>query len=270
MAGRKPSGSRFKRAFIIAAAALGIGGGTIALDNLPKNPDTDTTAITTVGYGTEAAGINISPSDQFWKHTLSFKSEEQRADEMQQAARTGDSWRVQALLDHGISPQSQTAIDAMTTAVFTGHNDVFLTLMKNGVDPTANNNDALVWAVRGGNVDAALRLMNYGADANAQDGLPLLVAALNNDEGMASILIGRGADASAQNSAALRMATDLGNTAVADILTANGASLTPPPPVVDNTGYLNNGGLNFSGDEFFGGQRIGPFSPWQYRNPGPF
>ncbi|MDE1151299.1 MAG: ankyrin repeat domain-containing protein [Micavibrio sp.] len=269
MAGRKPSGSRFKRAFIIAAAALGLGGGTLTLDNLPKNPDTGTTAITTVGYGTEAAGINISPSDQFWKHTLSLKSDAQRADEMQQAAAAGDSWRIQALFDHGVSPQSQTAIDAMTTAAFTGHTDAFMTMMKNGVEPTANDNDALMWAVRGGNVDIALRLMNYGADVNARDGQALVIAALNNDQSMTDILLGRGADATLQNSAALRMATDLGNTGIADALTARGASLTPPP-AVDNSSYLTNGGLNINGDDMFGSPRMGPFSPWQFRTPGPF
>ena len=270
MAGRKPSGSRFKRAFVIAAAFLGLGAGTKTLDKHPKKTDTDTTPSTTRGTRLQAAGINVSPSDQFWKHTLSFKTDQQRADEMQAAASSGDSWRVQALFEHGVSPNSSTAIDALTTAAFMGHSDVVMTMMKNGVDPTANNNDALIWAVRGGNVDVALRLMNLGADANAQNGDALVIAAMRGDQGMTDILLGRGADATAQDSYAYRIALDNGYTDIANSLSAKGASIAPVQPTTPDPGFTSGadpiGGLNLYGSTPF----FKPMQPFKWTNPGPF
>ena len=264
MAGRKPSGSRFKRAFLIAAAVLGLGSTGVVLDHLPKNTATDTQTISTIGDH----GINISPSDQLWKHTLSMKSQDQRNDEMVMAAMTGDSWRVQALFEHGVSPRSATAATALNEAAFFGNADVVQVMMKNGVDPTMGDSEALLQAVRGGRTDIALQLMNYGAQANAQNSEALVLTAMSGDEFMTAVLIGRGADATAQNSFALQVATTFGNTTTAEILANAGATLTPPPALtIDNsifstpdvTGYTLDG---LSTDGFK------PFSPWRYR-PGP-
>jgi len=258
MAGRKPSGSRFKRAFLAAAAALGLVSGGAVLDHLPKNPATDTQTISTIGDH----GINISPSDQFWKHTLSMKSEQQRYDELQAAAISGDSWRVQALFEHGVKPLSAATSQALNDAAFFGNADVVRVMMQNGVDPTAGDSEALLSAIRGGQTDIALTLMNYGAQASAQNSEALTIAAMRGDDFMTAVLLARGADATAQNSFALQVATDLGNTGVASQLQAAGATLTPPAVSNDSTLLSPDSGFGLDGFT------PSPFSTWQFR-PGP-
>jgi len=132
MTGRKPTTSRFKRAFLVAAAALGIGGAAVALENLPKDPATDT----------QVASINVSPSDQMWKQTLPMKSDQAKAAELTTAAASGDSWRVKALLGSGVSPTSDAA--------YNGDYAMVQTLLERGADPRANNNLALTTAQENG------------------------------------------------------------------------------------------------------------------------
>ena len=215
MKGRKPQTSRLKRAFVLAATILGFGAGVATLDNLPKNPVTDTQTISTINVGQwDQAGINISPSDQLWKHTLSMRSDDARSAAMMQAAQSGDSWRVQALFDNGMNARSGAANDALTAAAYAGHMDVFNVMMRNGVEPTANDNAALVAAVAGGNNGIAYRLMDYGARADAQNNEALLTAAFRGDNSLVQALLQNGADPSARDGAALKYAETLGYTDV--------------------------------------------------------
>ena len=99
VAPRKPFGSRLRKAFIVAAAALGIGGGVMTMDNLPKNPQTDTQTVTSYNVGQyNQYGYNISPSDPLWKQTINMRSDYQKHDDLMTAAATGTSWSVPALL----------------------------------------------------------------------------------------------------------------------------------------------------------------------------
>lgn len=245
MKGKKPATSRLKRAFIIAATALGIGGGTAVLDNLPKDPMTDTQTI--------SMGVNVSPTDQVWKHTLGMRTQDARDQAMLQAAYSGDSWRTQALFNSGIDGRSAVATEALAAAAWAGHSDVVEVMLKNGVDPTANDSAALISAIRGGNDGIALRMLMLGARADAQNNEGLLLAAFSGNNSMVQTLLLYGADASAHDNAALSYAQTFGYTDVATTLQnaidAKTSTQTGP--------YLADDGASPS-----------PFSPWNYRGPG--
>lgn len=260
MKGRKPTTSKFKRAFIIAAAALGIGGATVTLDNVPKDPVTDTAIV--LNEGTYAqTGINISPSDQLWKQTLSMRSQSGIEAELMAAATSGDSWRVQAIFDNGaVSGRSGIATDALAQAAYFGHADVVKTLLSNSVDPTANDGAAMLAAVRGGQTEIAIQLMDLGARVDAQNNEALLLASFRGDYYMVYTLLDRGADPRANDGAALTYAQMFGYEGVASMLqtsidTKNAIDLqanTLQPPA-------------FSSD--LEGP-VSPFTNWQYRGPG--
>lgn len=262
VAPRKPFGSRLRKAFIVAAAALGIGGGVMTMDNLPKNPETDTQTVTTYNVGQyNQYGYNISPSDQMWKQTINMRSDYQNTVDLMNAAQSGDSWRVQALLDKGaFKINSQDSSDALATAAFWGHNDVVSVFLRNGEDPTANDSQALVSALRGSNMQIAERLMGYGAQAGAMNNHGLMVASELNNAYMAQVLINNGADATANDSAAFRNAKAMGYDAVADVLKAAGATdgteVEPLPSFNSNYMLFGNNG-----------SATGPFSIWNYGGP---
>lgn len=246
MKGRKPTVSRLKRAFIIAATVFGIGGGTAVLDNLPKDPMTDTQTI--------SMGVNVSPSDQMWKHTLSMRSQDARDAAFMQAAQSGDSWRAQALFDAGINGRSGIAVDALSAAAYAGHSDVVDVMLRNGVDPTANDSAALVSAIRGGNDGIALRMLALGARADAQNNEALLLAAFSGNNSMVQTLLAYGADAAAHDSAALNYAQAFGYTDVAATLQT---AIDAKAPAQTGPYLADDGGASPS-----------PFSPWNYRGPG--
>jgi ankyrin repeat protein len=258
VAPRKPFGSRLRRAFIVAAAALGIGGGVMTMDNLPKNPQTDTQTVTTYNAGQyNQYGYNISPSDQMWKQTINMRSDYQNTVDLMNAAQSGDSWRVQALIDKGaFKVNSQDGIDALATAAYNGHADVVKTLLSNGIDPTANDSQALISALSGGQMDIAVRLLNYGAQASAQNSYGLTIAVDRGDAYMAQVLINYGADATANNSSAYKQAQSYGFDTVAGVLKDAGATEAAPLP-------------SYNYDFLFGntGPATGPFSIWNYGGP---
>lgn len=248
MKGRKPQASRFKRAFVVAAALLGLGTGAATLNTLPKDPVTDTQSITTIHKGQwNQKGINISPSDQIWKHTLSMKSEDARANDMVAAARNGDSWRVAALLENGVSPQSRTASEALWAASYHGQLDVVNVLLDKGVDPAAYDSEALLVSVRTGQTAVAYRLLDAGAQANAQSSDALVFAAYHGDNAMVQALLDKGADPTAQDKAALKLAQDSGYDDVATT--------------------IQNAIDNWTGPAAPDDGMAGPLTGWNYRGP---
>ncbi len=259
---RKPFGSRMRRAFIVAAAALGIGGGVATLDNLPKNPQTDTQTVTSYNVGQyNQSGYNISPSDQMWKQTINMRSDYQNTVDLMNAARDGDSWKVQALIDKGaVKVNSQDGIDALATAAYWGHNDVVSVFLRNGADPTANDSQSLISALQGGQMSIAERLIGYGAQASAQNNRGLMIAAETGNSYMAQTLILFGADATADNSAALKQAQAYGFENVASVLKAAGATdgteVAPLPSFSSSYMLFGNNG-----------SATGPFSIWNYGGP---
>jgi hypothetical protein len=156
MKGRKPGTSRFRRAFLVAAAAIGITAGGAGLDNLPKDPVLDT-HITFQAGTPEQYGYNISPVDQMWKHTLGMKSAAQRDIDLIAAARAGDSWRVRVLATQGIDAEAAGA-QALVAAAGAGHADVVDALMKAGVKADAQNGAAFR-AAREGHHAAAVDIL---------------------------------------------------------------------------------------------------------------
>ncbi len=260
MKGRKPTTSKFKRAFIIAAAALGFGAGTVTLDSIPKDPVTDTQIVMNQG-SYDQAGINISPSDQMWKHTLSMRSQSGIEGELMTAAASGDSWRVQAIFDNGaVSGRSGIAADALAQAAYFGHADVVKTLMHNSVDPTANDGAALLAAIRGGNTAIAIDMMDLGVRADVQNNEALLLASFKGDYFMVYTLLERGADARSNDGAALTYANTFGYDGVA-LLLQNSIDAKNAAELQANTFQPPAFSSDLDGT-------TSPFPNWQYRGPG--
>lgn len=226
MKGRKPGISRFRRAFLVAAAALGITAGSTGLDNLPKDPVTDTHITFQTGTA-DQYGYNISPIDQMWKHTLAVKSDAQLAGDLLAAAQGGDSWRIRALVQHGIDIDVAGA-NALAAGAGAGHADVVDALLKAGVKADAQVNAALIAAAKNNHGAVALQLLEAGADASARGSDALISAAENGNDPLARALLARGAKAGAQNGMALQAALDAGHADVADTLLSAKQTVSVP------------------------------------------
>lgn len=261
MKGRKPTTSKFRRAFVIAAAVLGFGAGTATLDNIPKDPVTDTAIVLNDGAYNQT-GINISPSDQLWKQTLSMRSQTSIESELMAAASSGDSWRVQAIFDNGaVSGRSGIATDALSQAAYFGHADVVKTLLSNSVDPTANDGAAMLAAIRGGNSEIAIQLMDLGVRADVQNNEALLLASFRGDYYMVYTLLDRGADPRSNDATSLTYAKMFGYDGVASMLQTS----------IDTKNAIDLQANTYSPSSSFGTLPDGtqsPFPNWQYRGPG--
>lgn len=216
MKGRKPGISRFRRAFLVAAAAIGLTTGSVGIDNLPKDPVTDT-HITFQTGSADQYGYNISPIDQMWKHTLAMKSEAQRDLDLLAAAQDGDSWRIRALVEHGINTETAGA-SALAAGAGAGHADVVDALLKAGVKADAQVNAALIAAAKNNHSMIALTLLENGAYAGARGSDALISAAENGNDVLVRALLARGADANAQDGMPLQAAIQGGHADVADAL----------------------------------------------------
>lgn len=262
MKGRKPATSRFRKAFMAAATILTLGTGSVTLDNLPKDPVTDTHTVVTFNIGTENQyGYNISPIDQFWKHTLSMKSEEQMNAALLSAAAEADSWRTRALIEQGMD-MAKYGDRAMVVAAGNGANDVIKALLEANVSASGANSAALIAAAEGNHTEAALTLIKAGANSAAQSSAALIAAAGHGNTVLVQALLNDGAAADAQNNAALIAAVTGGHAPVADaLLDAQKTVLTTvpyAPPVYD---FDNIGMSAFDyNNPFHTTPRIGPFS----------
>lgn len=233
MKGRKPRPSRFRKAFMAAAAILTLSTGTVTLDNLPKDPVTDTQSVVTFNVGAEDQyGYNISPVDQFWKHTLSLKSEDQMNAALLSAAAEADSWRTRALIQQGLD-MVKYGDRAMVVAAGAGGDDVIKALLEAGVSPSSV---ALMAAAENNHTQAALTLLAAGANGAAESSTALISAAGHGNTTLVEALLADGARADAQNNAALMAAITGGHSGVADmLLSAEKTVMVPmaPPPVYD-------------------------------------
>lgn len=240
MKGRKPSRSRFTRGFLALVAALGLGSAGMGLDNLPKDPDSDTQKVSTFRTDGGLAGYNISPSDQFWKVTLGAKSAEQKADFLIDAARTGDSWRVAVLLENGVSPQSSEAVRALNIAAWRGDADVVKALLDGGVYAGADQSLALRWAAEAGHTGIMQQLINRGADVTAADNDALMQAAARGQTAAVRLILQQqswydydefsgafnaAANPNAQNGRALELAAAGGHFGAVQALIEHGANV---------------------------------------------
>lgn len=259
MKGRKPGISRFRRAFLVAATAIGLTTGSVGIDNLPKDPVTDT-HITFQTGSADQYGYNISPIDQMWKHTLVMKSDAQRDLDLLAAAQDGDSWRIRALAEHGINTEVAGA-RALAAGAGAGHADVVDALLKAGVKADAHVNAALVAAAKNNHAAIALTLLENGALASARGSDALISAAENGNDALARALIARGADANAQDGMALQAAIQGGHADVADTLLSATRTVAVSIPVAPDYSIWT-GAKPF--DQHISPNRFGPppfFSP---------
>jgi|GEM_PF-1273035 len=262
MKGRKPAASRFRKAFMAAAAVFALGTGSVTLDNLPKDPATDTHTIATFNVGTENQyGYNISPIDQFWKHTLSMRSEAQMNAALLSAAAEADSWRTRALIEQGLD-MVKYGDRAMIVAAAGGANDVVKVLLDAGVSASAQSSAALLAAAEGNHTEAALTLIKAGAHSAAQNSAALVAAAGHGNTTLVRALLNDGAAADAQDNAALLAAVTGGHTQIAEaLLTAQKTVLTAVPyaPPVYDFDHLGMSTVDYN-NPFHTTPRAGPFS----------
>lgn len=260
MTGRKPFKSRFRRAFLAVVAAVGMGTSGLVLDSLPKNPDTDTQKVSTFQTQSGQKGYNISPSDQFWKHTLGLKTGDQKDDALVAAAKAGDSWRAQALFEHGTSATTPAAEQALAIAAYRGDADVVKVMLKNGVDAGARESLALRAASANGNVAVMQQLINAGANVAAKDNEALVLAVgsgntaavglilqqvqfLPDEDFLASAAMSApAADVNTGNGLPLELAVIGGNTAMAQLLIDNGANVNAKDGVALGLAVLEGNG----------------------------
>jgi len=217
--GHKPQSSRLRRAFVAACTFLGAGIGSVGIEQLPKDPVTDTQKISTFREGTsEQFGFNISPVDQLWKASLSLRSEGDLFKDFYAAARQGDSWRIRAMIDH--APMSGLADpvvykgllqESLVAAAMGGYSDVMALLLDQGADPNASRGEAILASIHKGGFDAVKLLVEHNGDPNIANGAPLWAAALVNDDKIGQLLIERGADPMAHGAAPIRYAAEREN-----------------------------------------------------------
>ena len=254
----RPFRSRFHRAFLAVVAAVGMGTTGLVLDNLPKNPDTDTQKVSTFETRSGLQGYNISPSDQFWKHTLGLKSADQKDDALIAAARAGDSWRAQALFEHGADATGAAATQALAIAAWRGDADVVKVMLKNGVNAGARESLALRAASAEGNTAVMRQLINAGADVSARDNEALVLAVGNGNLDAVRLILQQAApdedflnpasqatpaaDVNAGNGLPLELAVISGNTAMAQMLIDNGANVNVKDGVALNIAVLEGDG----------------------------
>ena len=262
MKGRKPAASRFRKAFMAAAAILTLSTGSVTLDNLPKDPATDTQTIVTFNIGAEDQyGYNISPVDQLWKHTLSMKSEDQMNAALLSAAAEADSWRTRALIEQGMD-MVKYGDRAMVVAAGSGANDVVKVLLGADVSASAQNSAALIAAAEGNHTEVALTLIKAGANSAAQSSAALVAAAGHGNTVLVQAMLNDGARADAQNNAALMAAIIGGHTQVADaLLDAQKTVMTTVPyaPPVYDFDQIGMSTFDYN-NPFNHTPRVGPFS----------
>ncbi len=237
MKGKKPQGSKLRKAFIAATAAMGVFGLGTLTTTLPKDPASDTTRV--LGMNT---GYNMSITDQYWKSTLPQKTDEQTAQDLFTAAEEGDSWRTRQILDRGLMTDEEADLfsyafftysvynQALSNAASKGHSDVVGVLLgderyKDFRAATLQNGEALIRAVQGRHLKSANLLIAASANVNAQNGRALTIAASNKNPATAIALLNAGADVNANNGTALRYAAAANDMGMVQLLAERGADI---------------------------------------------
>jgi ankyrin repeat protein len=273
MHGKRPRKKRLKKAFMAAAAALGLLATEAAIDQLPKNPNSDTQDVTSYLHSDGTIrGYNISPKDQLWKQTLGMRDQAALNDELLVAAANGDSWRVRALYEQA-SFAKGVSVDALNSAVAGVHKDVVTAILQHAPETGKDNasaigvslglgthsmtdflithpafdrdsrTGALVNAVAQRNHTALALLLENGADARNLGSSAYILAVTDGNAEAVRLLLAAGADINAQNGRALTTAASRGDGTIVDIILSQTYTTRVPvyPPVLDWD--MDGGGL---------------------------
>ncbi len=132
---------------------------------------------------------------------------------MVDAVKSGDTVKVQSLLDKGVSPNLKTdnGQTILMLAVYLGHTDIVKSLIEKGADVNAKDNNgktALMYAAEKGNIEMARLLLEKGADINAADN---------------------------KGKTALQTARENNQTTMVEFLSNWGKPVQPPSPTVEAT-----------------------------------
>lgn len=203
MKGKKPFGSRLRKAFLIAAATItGLGGGTgVLLMNKDKTPPA--VEITATTPSTNVSDMWSFP--RFGDYTAAGYGQQ-----LINAADCGDVFGIHSLLSNPVIYIAQTDKDlALEVGAYRGNQGVVDALMQHGVMLTANDWAAFSAAVEGGHVDLANRIANLSNPSSDVMGEAFITAAEQGNMGMAEMLVNdQGADVSYKNSLSLLVATE--------------------------------------------------------------
>lgn len=235
----RPFKTRLRRIFLAAAAAGTLGGTGVVTEMMPKHPATDTQIIFNEGAANQS-GINISYLDQLWKQTLGLKSQESRAQDLLDAARDGDSWRVAAVLEHDIR-LSQTGVTALAIASMHDHRDVIDVLLQAGVPVNGLDDAPFIAAVKAGHFDLAADYMDMAAPSASHLDDALVMAAEGGSLDLLEKIMATGVTGNIRDNAALIAAAASGHTQIVKRLfqdtytykSVEAIRVALPPPVTD-------------------------------------
>lgn len=169
-----------------------------------------------------------------------FLSQAAMANEVLQAARSGDAEALTAALAQGDPVDAGTLGHPLFFAAQGGHTDAVSVLLDHGADPNTalNFGSALQKAARGNHVDVVNLLIQAGADPNLtageREGTPLHDAADRGASEAALALLAQGADVNARNNWGLppiHLAARKKREEMVVLLEANGARPIQSTPI---------------------------------------
>lgn len=252
---RRPFKSRLRNAFVAAAGFLGFGTAGVVIEQLPKDPTTDTQIITTYDIGTAGQhGYNISFLDQFWKRSLALKGHDALAADLLEAAQNGDSWRIRTLIEHGGIDLKTDGGEALAAASRAEYNDVIKVLIDAGVPVNALNDAPFIAAMEIGHFDLAFRYVDMVAPSVENMNRGLAIAASFGSLDVVERFLARGVQVDGNNSAALVSAAAVGHTHIVSRLlqekTVKTVYETAPAPLKPYAYGRHSAGF-FTGCMFF-------------------
>lgn len=136
------------------------------------------------------------------------------------AARDGNLWRINALLDTGFGGDDpgDTLGPALREAAKKGHLDIVKKLVDAGADVQYGDDDALWHAAIDGRLDVIKFLVSKGADVNGHDGAVLAWACEKNQKDVVEYLLDQGADIAVKDHQAIKYAAWSGQPEILELL----------------------------------------------------
>ncbi|MBI1215646.1 MAG: hypothetical protein GC185_07495 [Alphaproteobacteria bacterium] len=164
----------------------------------------------------------IDDDDEKWLMQAKNSPPGEWGNMLARAARSGDKWRVETLLDFGADIDHNDGI-ALAMAAGGGHADIVELLIARGIDFCAAKDDALCEAAAYGQEKTARLLIAKGADAAHDDSACLFLAVRNDKPGVIEALLEGGASVAANEGTLMCIALAHGHADVARVLLENGA-----------------------------------------------
>lgn len=159
--------------------------------------------------------------EEKWLVETAPLSLEEKSTLLVKAAKEGETWQVERLLEMNADPSCQNH-RALMEAASEGHLAATSVLLRHAQTQEAKN-DALVEAVAKGNAAVVKLVLNSGANPAHDDSVVMFFAAQKNSPEIADMLLKAGADVNAHKGALMCIALAHGHDKVAAVFLRNGA-----------------------------------------------